>query len=203
MRLHRVAICAAVALAGLPAGACPDGSEAARAGVAVSYDDGGVSTYRRGVDGMVEEVTLFDADGTDGYGVLAFLGVYLLEEFDLVDGQKELTRLERQRFATELKALPAPAPGLEWSGTSEVVVGDAPAIPRDVSLRVGQPERVDYGGCVYDSWPAVVRHHDANDDYLLGFDYLPTLGIAVLRSFTNAGEGPQTYLPVGVAPASP
>jgi hypothetical protein len=200
MLARGAAVVGAMSMAGA-ALACPEGPEAARLGVAVSYEDGTVSTYRRGVDGIVNEVTLFDSAAGDGYGVVAFHGLYLIEEFDLVGGEKDLAGLERQAFPQGLKTLPAPAPGLEWTGAGEVAFGADPAIPREVSLSIGQPERVAYGACTYDSWPALLRHRDASEDYSLGFDYLPALGIAVLRSFADADTPAESYVPVAIAAA--
>lgn len=201
----RLALCCGLGLAGMPGSAatCPDGVEATRQGVVVTYDDGTVSSYRRGPDAMVDEVTLFEAGGSDGYGVVSFHGLYLVEEYDLVDGEKDLDEVERQSFAAGLKALPVPAPGLNWTGAAEVTFGVAAAIPREISLTIGLPEQVLYGACSYESWPALLRHRDAVEDYRLGFDYLPALGIAVLRSYAEEGAPAESYVPVAIAAAIP
>lgn len=186
----------------LSALACPDGPEAARAGVVVSYDDGSATSYRRDGDGFVTEITLFAEPEGEGYGVVALHGLYMVEEYDILRGQPDASTRERQRFDLGLKALPLPAPGLGWSGAAHVAFGPDPEIPREVSLAIGSPERVSYGGCGYESWPVLLRHRDAAEDYMLGLDYLPSLGIAVLRSYAEFGDTPESYNPTGIAAAT-
>ncbi len=200
-----VATFGVMVLASLPGGAiaCPDGAEAARSGIVISYDDGSVSTYRRGGDGIVTEITLYDDPDVDGYVVVALHGLYVMEEYDLIRGVPDSATHERQSFELALKALPAPAPGLSWTGAARVAIGAEPARPREVSLSVGAAERVSYGGCGYDSWPVVLRHRDADEDYVLGLDYLPSMGIAVLRSFADFGGPADSYTPLSIAPATP
>jgi hypothetical protein len=198
-------VCAAAAAAAVGGGAlaCPEGFEASAAGVAVRYDDGAVSTFRRDRDGVVTEINLFDDPDIDGYGVIAFHGIFVIEEYDLIDGAPDPDNHERQRFDVGLKALPAPAPGLSWTGTAQVVVGNADAFGREVNLSIGAAERVSYGACSYESWPVVLRHRDIGDDYVIGMDYLPLLGIAVMRSFADFGSPADSYTPVDIAPLTP
>lgn len=197
-RLGGAAVAAAAALAGPALASCPAGAEAGRAGVTVRMDDGSVSHYAVDADGMVTEEALFDDPDIDGYRVHALYGLFVVDEYDLVDGAPEPSTRERQSFSLGLKGLPAPAPGLVWQGNTVVTVGDEPTFRREVSVALGLPETVDYGGCVYDSWPATVRHRDDSDDYVLSFDYLPDLQIAVFRAYADFGGEVDRYTPLSI-----
>jgi hypothetical protein len=189
MGLRAIAACGAVGFAGLPSGAlaCPDGPEAARSGVVVSYDDSSVTTYVRNADGFVTETTRFADPEVEGYGVVALHGLYMVEEYDLLRGVPDSSGAERQRFESGLKALPVPAPGLSWTGVAQVAFGADPEIAREVGLSIGAAGRIAYGGCGYESWPVVLRHRDETEDYLLGMDF---------------GAPAESYTPTGIAPAT-
>lgn len=181
-----------------PAVACPMGEAAARAGVTVTYDDGSVSHFRRAADGVVTEEALFDDPEIDGYRVRALYGLYVLEEYDLIGGVADAVTRERLSFAGGLEALPQPAPGLAWQGVAEVTMEGLVPFPREVTLRMGAAGTVEYGGCRYARWPAELRHRDEDEAYTLTLDYLPELGIAVLRAFTEADGGSDRFTPVAI-----
>jgi hypothetical protein len=192
----------ALGLAG-PAGACPTGEDAARAGVTVTYDDGSVSHYRRDADGVVTEESLFDDPEIDGYRVHALYGLYVLEEYDLIGGAADVVTRERQSFADGLKALPRPAPGLAWQGMAEVTMEGLAPFPREVTVTMGAPATVRYGACSYESWPAELRHRDEADEYTVTLDYLPALGIAVFRAYSGTDGGTDSFTPLSIEARMP
>jgi len=192
----------AAALAGPALANCPGPADAAGAGVVLTYDDGSTTRLRLLADGVVEDLTWYgDPDG-DGYLVVALYGLYTLDDVGLVDGQPDEEVREVQTFADPLKALPKPQPRLDWTGKARVVAGTSPAFDRDVSLVVGTPGRVEYGGCAYESFPATVRHRDFEADVVIRFDYLPALGIAVLRALGDHGGDEDSYNPVSIGVAA-
>ena len=191
----------ALALAGTGgalAQACPDSRADALAGLTVVYDDGEVVHYTLSEDNILTELT--EATAYDpAWVVRALFGIYELEIHDLTeDGQIDLPTVERIDFGIPLTDLPAPAPGLRWSGDVTVKYVDEPPFPRTVSVAADQPGRVSYGGCSYDSLQVFVRHRDDEEDMVMGFDWLPQLGIAVYRSFADFGEAADIYTPVSI-----
>lgn len=187
-------------LAATAAAACPEGRAAALAGVVVVYDDEAETTYRLEADGRLFERTLFDPDMGDGYDVVSLHGIYVLEEYDVIDGMPALSTRERTEFEGGLAVLPAPAPGLEWEGTATHFPPYDDPHPRTVRVRIGEAGTVRYGDCAYESWPVSVDHVDATDGYGMGFDYLPALEIAVFRAHISPGYEPDSYTPVAIRP---
>ena len=196
----------ALGIGALPAEACPDGQAAARAGVTVTFDDDTVVTYLLGEDGIVAETARFvgagDPEGS-GYGVLALHGLYVIEDFDLADGERDAQTVERTEFPGGLDALPAPEPGLRWSQTVLVHQDGEPPFERRVALDVGAPRTLAVGACSYESWPVTLRHDDALADDLMGLEFLPSLGIALFVSLADFGGAADRYVPLEIAPAAP
>ena len=182
---------------------CPGADQAAAAGVIVGFDDGSTSHLRLLTDGMVEDLTWYEAPGGDGYRVRALFGLYTVEDVGLEGGLADEAGREIQTFAEPIGSLPAPAPRLAWSGQARVVPGDDEAFDREVSVAVGLPEQVNYGGCRYESLPAAVRHRDDLDDVIMRFDYLPALGVAVLRALGDYGGAEDSYAAVSIRAAEP
>lgn len=201
MRRIAAVLGAALALPAAGVAACPEGRPAAMAGIVVTYDDETETTYRLESDGRVVERTMFDVEHGDGYDVISLHGFFVLEEYDLVGGMPALSTRERNEFEGGLAALPAPEPGLDWSGTATHFPPDDDPLPRTVTVRIGSAEEVRYGDCVYESWPVTVDHADAIDEYGLAFDYLPSLEIAVFRAFVEPGFPPDVYTPVSIRAA--
>lgn len=204
MRLSAIGMGAAAALLALPASACPEGREAARAGVVVTFDDESLIRYVLGDDDIVAETArygdVFDIGG-DGYDVVAVHGIYMLEDHEVAEGERLAEYSERMSFVAGLSALPAPEPGLVWSGTSEAQLGDEPAFERTVAVSIGAAGTLAIGACSYESWPVVVRHLDEFDDVLIGLEYLPSLGISLFVSFAGFGEAAEVYAPLEIAAA--
>jgi len=204
MRMRRTAIIGgAMALGLCTAGGalaqdCPDGIEAAMAGVTIVYDDGAVTHYQLLGDGTVIEETEADEFGP-GFVVRALYGIFVVDEHDLTDdGRPDESTRSIQDFGLDMSALPAPAPGLRWSGETTVKYAGEPAFSRQVTVAADRMTSVDYGGCVYDSLPVVLRHRDDVEDLLLGFDWLPSLEIAVFRSFADFGQPADRYEPLTI-----
>ena len=193
---------AAVALL-LPAAAvaCPDAGDMAAGGVEVTLDAGAVARLMPAGDGMVVDETVTE-DG-EGYRITALHGLWVIEEVDILGGLPDPEEAERLEWAGGLDTLPAPEPGLAWSGTAEVTLDGLPPFAREVTVTVGAAETVEYGGCSYESWPARVANSEDIGDYALLYDYLPLLGVAVLRAYEFEGEPPDRLTPIAIAPVTP
>lgn len=198
-----VSLCLAI---GAPAAACPMALEAARAGVEVTYDDDAVATFVLEEGGITRELTLYvgpgDPDG-DGYVVRALHGLYFLEDLALEGGALLPEYSEVITFAAPLDELPAPEPGLRWSGWAMVALGDDAPFPREVSLSVGAAEALMIGDCRYESWPVLLRHRDEIEDLLRGMAYLPELGIALVQVLGDYGGAADVFTPLSIVPAAP
>ena len=177
---------------------CPQARADALAGLTIVYDDGDVVHFTLSDDNILTEVT--EATGDEPAWVIrAVYGLYELEIHDLTeDGEIDLPTVERMDFAVPLSELPAPEPGLRWTGEMTVKYVDELPFPRTVWVAADQPGTVSYGGCTYDSLQVFVRHRDDDDDTVLGFDWLPALGIAVYRSFADFGGRPDISTPVAI-----
>ncbi len=195
--------CAGAALllvAGAAVASCPAGPDALNAGIVVRYDDGSVSTFRAGEDGViVEEAVYNDPDNDYDVDVIrALFGIYEIESIGISGGLPVPDSVVRRTFDTPLSDLPRPGPDLRWTGTTQVTYGLDPAVTAEITVAAGVAQRVDYGDCGYDSVLIVLREVDPDGEHSLAFDWLPDLGIAVFRAYSEPGDPPDLYTPVSI-----
>lgn len=193
-------LAAALGLAPALALACPADFEDSAAGLIVRYEDGVTAHLTRDSDGMVTEEVRFAPDSGDGYRVLALHGLFMVEDVDIEDGAELADSMERQSFPGGVGALPEPEPGLVWSGEVTVAVGGEDST-RQVFLGLGSRSEITFGGCEYESWSATLRYSDDAGEEVLGYDYLPALGIALIRSSTDMDGAADLYTPLSISRA--
>lgn len=178
--------------------ACPDSLEDSEAGVVVRYDDGVIARLSRDADAMVTEDVRY-ASSDDGYRTVALHGLFMIEDVDIEDGEAVAASQERQSFPEGLELLPDPETGLNWSGTVTVEIADLDPMERRISLGIGSRGEVMIGNCEYEAWPATLRYEDEGEQTVLGYDFLPALGIAILRSSADIDGEADLYTPVAIS----
>ncbi len=191
---------AALVLLPVAALACPDAGDMAE-GVELTLEGGAVARLMPAGDGLVVDETVTE-DG-EGYRITALHGLWVVEEVEIEGGLPDPDGAERLDWAGGLESLPAPEPGLEWSGVAEVSMDGLPPYARGVSVTIGAAETVEYGDCSYESWPVRVANSEDIGDFALQYDYLPLLGVAVLRAYEFEGEPPDRLTPLAIAPVTP
>ena len=181
--------------------ACPDAADMAAGGAELTLEEGAVVRLMPAGDGIVVDETVTE-DG-EGFRMTALHGLWILEEVEILGGVPDADLAERQDFPGGLEGLPAPEPGLEWSGVAEVTVEDMPPFEREVEVSIGPAGTVTYGDCSYENWPARVRKTEDFGSFAMQFDYLPELGAAVLRAYEFEGESPDRLTPQSIRAFQP
>lgn len=181
------------AAAGSALAACPQGPEDAFVGIALVYDDDAQTVLQRLPGDLVAETVLFDVDEGGGYRVIAIHGLYPVEEYQIFEGEPVEGSREVYRFGDDAPAPAAPTAGMHWSAEMEYADEAGTVTTRLFEVRVGAPEQVRYGACVYPSLPVTTIQHDPDFDITTTFDWLVTLEIPVFRSYAEGDFDPEVY----------
>lgn len=173
------------------------------AGVDVVYSDGGTSLYRPGPDGAIVETALFPDGGN--FREMSLFSVHVLRFEDVDDYGNPLPgNTEIIDYRGALASLPEPVAGLVWSQTVLSMIETNAPVEQRRTLNVSSPRAEVYGDCRYDVLATVLGIAVAGEPTtVLGYDYVPALGIAFFRSFGYAGQSPDTTtVPVRITAAS-
>ncbi len=187
--------------AGSAGASCPTGPDALNTGVVVRYSNGMVSTFRGGdQDGVVVEEVVYNApDAEVDADIFRMLhGIHELEAISMKDGVPLAERVTRRSFDGDAADLPRLSAGLVWMGSAQMTFGAEAPVTSEISVRVGDPQRVGFGACTYDSLSVLVRESDPQSEGLLVFDWLPDLGIALWRGYSEQGLTPEVFTPVSI-----
>lgn len=187
-------------LAASGAVACPSAPPAPGEVIRVEYASGDALLVALREDGL--QISDFvEADFEDEiYREVGLHGLHVVEMVLVDEEGAVIDRPEFVVFGDAAETLPAPEPGLTWEGTAAGSdMGGDTVWPRRISLAIGAETEVDYGGCTYAAWPV---ERETETDYPEGrerlaerLDYLPDLGIAVLRRIEEEGFAPEVLDP--------
>ncbi len=194
---------AALALFATAAAAeCLDRTALAR-GVAVTFENGDVTIMQRRADGTIRLEESF-ASGAPTIRLHAARGIYYVQEYELdVEGREAPgTRLDIL-FPLPLSELPEPAAGIGWSGQTLNRLPGGRERPEATSLRFEAGPTLRLSGCDYETLAADLRYDwGAEGGLTLRYDYLPALGVGIVRSSQFDGETAYEKVPVALTPAS-
>jgi hypothetical protein len=187
------------------AATCPVSRADAEAGVLVTMDDGSTIVITRGAANTVSE----DWTYPDGFRLRlrAVHGVHAIEfgEIDaegaIVPGTEETTE-----FAGAMP--PEPVPGQVWSTTGRVFYGPKDSREDGGEITYNSVVRAEgtlqIGACTYAALTVTNRIGDASGARLEEVDFLPDLGVAILRVTAGGlGQDRTTMTPVSIAPGPP
>lgn len=192
-----VLACGVVALwatAGAVAARCPEGREDAARGIVLMLEPGVFLTERLGADGMVESLQWMEGS-TERTGFAAVHGILpvhvIFRESDAADAF--YTGLE---ITWEDAAMPEPVPGLVWQGVGARVfrtAGVPDTAPGTIryEMRVTGEGEVVIGTCRHASLLVETRMEESDARFVTEevLDYLPALGIALVRRVRTVPEG--------------
>ncbi len=188
----------------LPAAAaaqdCPATRAQAQAGLQFAIDDGSSLFIRRGADGVVTEEWSYP----DGFRlrVTAVHGVHTLEIGEIAaDGALVPGSVEVMSYAAPL---PAEPPGVrEWSTAgSERLAGNDPVEVAYTSTVTALGELA-IGPCRYKAVSVANRIAGPDWSRIEEVDFLPALGVAILRSLAGGEEEPTLTTPTAITLAGP
>jgi hypothetical protein len=197
----RFAALAAVMAAAPAAASCPSSRADAEAGVQVTMDDDSSVVLTRAPDNMVTE----DWTYADGYRsrLRAVHGVHAVE-FGELDGDSGVVpgTDETTVFAELLP--PEPVAGQVWSTTARLMFGTEDGgeiIYNSVARSEGT---LVIGDCSYRAVTVMNRIGSGEDARIEELDFLPDLGLSILRVTSGGmGEDPTRLTPVTIAPGPP
>lgn len=188
----------AVLLSAAPALAqesCPVAADLAR-GILVAYDDGSTERFRATDRSGVVAVRGSFADGS-GYDLELGQGVHVLSTTPRgADGAPILAGQVAYDYGLPPEALPVPAPG-ERFDVASVATDASGQRPEAQSQAYGALEPLAIGGCAYEAVPVAIAY-DSPLGYWEELSFLPALGIAVLRSQSEAGQETRRIAPVSI-----
>lgn len=187
-----VACLGAFALAA-PAGAseCP---QSFGSGLIVVSDDGGEARLTMGANGLLQEVVTFP-DGGD-FRTESLSGVFILFWAEIDQNGNDIPdSVERWTPDVPLSDLPAIVTGANFSGQFSVAYGDGDTDVASVMMSVGAEVTRSFGACSYAVLPVTMRERfNEDEDYLTAFDYIPALGVALIRATGDWGRAPDLLL---------
>jgi len=165
-------------------------------GVAVLYEDGGLSVFTAGeVPGTILERALFP-DEQDGFETLSWYGLYPLHEIQF-DLSGPLDQTEERWVYTRPPPQPEPGqPVLEIKARVTTPHGED---LRGLEVVTGPMGELAVGACRYPAFSAEVGFLDPDPDLSQRryFQVIPALGIAVQTGSQDRFET-ETYLPVQI-----
>ncbi|MFN3972627.1 MAG: hypothetical protein ACK4L4_14855 [Gemmobacter sp.] len=199
----RLAAFAVSILGALPAlaGDCPASRADAEAGIEVTMDEGSIVYLTRAPDGIVTEDWIY----ADGFRlrIRAVHGVHATEITELdqngnpVPGTDEITT-----FDAPLP--PEPELGDEWSTQARMRYGPddgGEIVYASIARAAGE---LVIGPCRYASVTVTARITDGGEARLEEVDFLPALGVAILRATGGGlGEDLSVFAPVTIGPMAP
>lgn len=201
----RLAALAAFLAADPVAAACPASRADAEAGVLVTMDDGSTVLLTRGDDNVVTE----DWTYPDGFRLRlrAVHGVHAID-FGELDGEGALVPGTEETTAFAAPLPPEPVPGQVWSSTGRLVYGpkDSPEDGGDITYNsvVRGQGVLTIGPCAYAALTVTNRIGDSAGARLEEVDFLPDLGVAILRATAGGmGQDSTRMTPVSIAPGPP
>ena len=185
MRRTLLALATAILTAGTAAAACPGPAEMMSGGVWIATKD--TQTRYEMLPGEIVAETSHFTDGTS-YRVDAWRGVFLVADYDLKDGQPDVsTRTEYSYDPKDI--LPDPDTEGTWSGTVTVREPGKDPVEDTMSVNRGGRGTLSIGSCSYQSRTIVVTYDKADGSgWIVQLHYLPELGIAVLAASGEAGK---------------
>lgn len=193
--MPRSLILAALALAPLPAGACP---AELGAGIVVTATDGGTARITPTEEpGIFRERTTFE--DVPGYAMLSWWGVYAIATLDF-DGTDEYPD------SGETVAFPAPPPRPEPGQRVEGLIATVDRVglpmPRRHDLTAGELGELRIGACTYPAFPVDLTVQDDDGPRVLSLMFVPALGVALFVGYRD-GAGAERYELLTVAPLPP
>lgn len=186
---------------------CPDGPDDAAQGIVLTLEPGLYVTYKVLPEGMVESVQWADFT-TERHESVAQHGIVPIN-FTMRRSDDPDALVTGRTITWQGDALATPVAGLEWRGTgTRTFLSDEPGTPPGeitFSLRVTGAADVEIGGCRYAALQVetLMEESDATFTTEEIIDYLPSLGIAVLRQRRDVviGEAPGDWYDWPVAQA--
>lgn len=175
---------------------CPASTADAARGIVISYDDGGASrTVLDPATGDTVEIATF-ADGYAFRSDLA-LGLVTMRLVDLDTGGAEIADTVGVYAYTPARP-ESIVPGTQWSARY-TYVNAAETIEGSFLLSVWAETGVTIGGCTYRSYPVTTLGRDAEFTFLTQMDYLPDLGISILRGYGEPFSDTAVIQPLTIA----
>lgn len=177
-------------------GACPVAEDLSR-GIRVTFDDGGTQSFRRAGEPGVVRIAGRAWDGS-AYRMEVGQGLYVLTYVYLgADGMPDEASRVSYDYGMAPAELPVPAPGGRFQAVATMT--DATGVfAQAISQAAGEVERREIGGCSYDVLPLGIAYDTVNA-YTEGLDYLPELGIALLRWQEGSDIPRHDAAPVSIA----
>jgi hypothetical protein len=174
-----------------------------RRGIIVTFENQSSVAMRRTVQGLVEVTETYAAEDL----TIKFTGqhgLYFTEEVTLRAAQPEdASRLEIV-FDEASAALPEPAVGTFWSGSTTNIFPDGVQRSElyDVFFLDAPVTRI--SGCDYETIHAIVEYRWPSDDYgvSLLYAYLPALDTSYILSSSSALAETGVNIPVAIEPAT-
>lgn len=158
---------------------CPTAADMA-SGVEVAFSDGTSVVLSRAADGRVRAEAPA-RDGLPAFRSVLAQGFWEVEAQEVApEGEEPQASHLVMHYPVEPEALPAPAPGLRWTGWATPQFEGMLLRSDTLSLRVGAPRPLVLGDCRWEVWPvtvAVKRATEAAERRRHLF--LPELGAAV------------------------
>lgn len=199
-RAVTVVLVLATTLAALPAAAaCPTTSQDSVRGIIVTLDDGTRVTMRRDAATRIVAETWDDPADQTAFREELLHGLHLLASHDLDEaGHPAFATGTRYRFLDG--PLPDPADGVAWSGRVEVTQpeGIHDAI---YSFTVGALREISIGGCTLAALPVTSILREPDYSWASRIDFVPVLGIGLLRENGELMGEKTSHVPVSIAVA--
>jgi hypothetical protein len=188
-----LAVCAAVPAHAEP---CPATTADAARGIAVSYDDGSTShTVLDPATGDTVETFRYP----DGFAFRNDLVLSLIS-VRLVDISADGT--ENPQAVSTYTYTPARPerlePGTQWTASYRFVSA-TDAVEGQFLLSVWAETSVTIGGCTFRAFPVTTLGRDAEFAFLSQIDYLPDLGISLIRGYGELFADAVSVTPLTIA----
>ena len=175
-------------------GLCPDGPEDAARGIVVTLEPGVILRVTAEVGGLVESVQSADFTA-ERYEFTSLHGILPIA-FTMRRSLEADAYFSGYAITWAGESMPIPIPGLDWSGDGERQFRNADGDDTESAAirfeaRVTAKSEVMIGNCRYDSLlvETLMDESDATFTTEEVIDYLPTLGIAILRQNRTVSRG--------------
>ena len=188
----------ALCLAATPALACPGPGDVMQ-GVVMTALDGTTDTFLQVSPDFVQG-TYLDGAG-DGSQYLLMRGVYLVEAFDIVQGQARPETRAAYTYPPGPADVPMPVPEGRWD-TGVTVLDRGEVRQMRESFEFGAETRITIGECGYRMIPVLATYHDEGG-FQERLHYLPELGFAYLAATLEPGQAPAPVVYVRIELARP
>ncbi len=169
---------------------CPSGP--AVDGVYISFADR-VVRYQLLSNGQTAEREVFTGDGASYEYRTHPIGMSTAS-WELVSGRILAGSYETITTSATSGPMPAPAPGVVWSGTEDSRFADGSSSRYAFTIEVDGLDTLDIGPCTYSGYPITITRTDLADGYMSqdAFGYIADLGIVIFLGF-GEGEGNISY----------